>query len=159
MIYCLGILLKGSTNKMTIKKFIKQWLLHACVYFTLLMVVYTAIAAIVNVNDDTLLLDAGRCALFFVFALLLAVANTFFSFENMHVALKVIIHYAVTVAGFYACFLLPLSMQASGVLVGLALFSVIYFVILGLWALFKSRYQRNKENAEAYQSKYKGKGK
>ena len=144
---------------MTVKDFIKKWLTQACIFFTLLMAVYTAIAAIVNVNDDMLLLDASRCALFFVFAVLLAAANTLFSFENLHIAIKVIIHYVTTAAGFYTCFLLPLDLQASHTLVGMTLFTVIYFVIFAIIALFRSRYKRNKENSEAYKRKYIGKGK
>ena len=140
---------------MTAKQFIKKWLSQACINFTLLMALYTAIAAIVNVNDDALLLDASRCALFFVFAVLLAAANTLFDFDSLHVALKIAIHYIVTGAGFYVCLLLPLSMQASGILVGLTFFTVIYFAILGVIALFRARYKRNHENSEAYKSKYK----
>lgn len=140
---------------MTAKQFIKKWLSQACINFTLLMVLYTAIAAIVNVNDDTLLLDASRCALFFVFAVLLSAANTLFDFESLHIALKITIHYVVTAAGFYVCLLLPLAMQASGVLVGMSFFTVIYFAALGVIALFRAKYKQNKENSEAYKSKYK----
>ena len=68
---------------MTVKGFIKKTLTHACVYFTVIMLFYIIIAAIVNVNDSRLLLEAGRTALFFVFSLLLACANTVFSIKAL----------------------------------------------------------------------------
>ena len=139
---------------MTVKDFFKKLLCHACCYFSVCMLVYIAIAAIINVNDDALLLEATRTVLFFVFSLLLALANTVLSIGALSGKLKVIIHYLVTTFAFYACFMLPLSMRASSVLVGLVIFTFVYFIILGIIVAFKSRYRRNAEKAEKYEKHF-----
>lgn len=144
---------------MTVKDFLKKLLCRACCYFTVCMLVYIIIAAIINVNDDALLLEAGRTVLFFVFSLLLALANNVLSLEKLSGKVKVLIHYLLTVFAFYACFMLPLSMRASSVLVGLVIFTLVYFAILGIAVAFKSRYRRNTEKAEKYEKQYSKKTK
>ena len=140
---------------MTIKGFIKKMLVHSCVYFTVAMAAYLVLAAIVNVNDDTLLLDAGRTVLFFVFSVLLSLANTLFSIEKLHMALKIICHYLLTSFGFFVCFMMSLAMRTSQIFVGLVIFTAVYFIILGIVAAFRSRYRANKESSEKYENKHK----
>lgn len=142
-------------SQMTIKSFIKKLLVRSCVYFTVSMLVYMILAAIVNVGESDLLLDAGRCVLFFVFSLLLAGANTVFSIKSLSPALRVIIHYAFTLFGFYVCFIMTLGMRAAQIFIGLVAFTVVYFIILGTVAVFKSKYRRNAELSEKYQDQYK----
>ncbi len=123
------------------------------------MLAYIIIAEIVNVDYDTLLLEAGRTVLFFVFALLLAFANTLLKLERISSKIRILIHFAVTAFAFYACFMLPISMKASSVLVGLVIYTVVYFIIFGIITLFKSKYRSNTEKAEKYEKQYLGKNK
>lgn len=139
---------------MTVKAFIKKMLSHACVYFSCIMLCYIVIATIVNVSDQSLLLDAGRTVLFFVFSLLFALANGIFALENLSTSLRVISHYLITVFSFYACFLLTLSMRAASVIVGLVIFSILYFIVLGLVFSFRSRLRTNVQRAEKYDKQY-----
>ena len=139
---------------MTVKGFIKKTLTHACVYFTVIMLFYIIIAAIVNVTDSRLLLEAGRTMLFFVFSLLLACANTIFSIKALSGGLRLVIHYLITAFGFYACFMLSLSLRASSQLVGLVTFTAVYFAVMGIGALISSRYRANAEKAEKYTKKF-----
>lgn len=139
---------------MTVKEFIKKLLCRACIYFSCIMLCYIIVAAIVNVGDGALLLDAGRTVLFFVFALLFALANGIFALERLSGGTRVLVHYLITVFAFYACFMLPISMRASSVIVGLVVFSLVYFAVLGLTSLFKSRYRTNVERAQGYQKQY-----
>ena len=139
---------------MTVKNFIKKLLVHSCVYFTLCMIVYIIIAAVVNVQYDTLLLEASRTVLFFVFALLMSAANTVLSLPRPSGKLRVLIHFVLTLFAVYTCFMLPLSMRASSVLVGMVIFSVIYFAVLGIVAAFRSKYRRNAEAVEKYNKQY-----
>ena len=117
------------------------------------------IQAIVNVSDETLLLDAGRTALFFVFSLLLALANTVLTIDKLSTAFKVVIHFIIVMFAFYACLLLPLSMPASSVFVGLIFAAIVYAITMGLVALFRSRYKRISENHENYEKKFNKKTK
>lgn len=159
MIYYLGILMKGLSRKMTVKGFLKKLASHACVYFTLCMLAYIIIAAVVNIGDGELLLDAERTVLFFVFSLLFAAANTVLRLERPSGALRVAVHYVLTLFAFYACFILPLSMRASQVLVGAVIFTVLYFAVFGIAMLFRARYRANREASEKYEKQYSKKSK
>ena len=140
---------------MTFKSFTKKLLTTSCVYFTIVMLFYIIITALVNVSEDSLiLLEAGRTVLFFVFAVLLSLANNLFSLKNLSATIRVILHYLICAFAFYACFMLPVNMSASGILVGLVIFSVLYFAILGTITAFKAKYHRNTEKAQAYEQQY-----
>ena len=54
---------------MDLKKTVLKILNHACVTFSVITAVYALIVMLVNVEDDTILLDAGRILLFFLFSL------------------------------------------------------------------------------------------
>ncbi len=140
---------------MTVKSFIKKLLVHSCVYFTVTMLIYMILAAIVNVSDDKLLLDAGRTVLFFVFSLLLAGANTLFSVKSLHISLRIILHYVFTLFAFYVCFMMTMGMRAAQIFVGLVLFTVVYFIVLGIIAAFRAKYKSNTENVQKYEKQYK----
>ena len=155
MLYCGGKLLERIKLQMTVKGFFKKWLVDACVYFTVFMLIYIILAAIVNVGDGALRLDAGRTVLFFVFAFLLAAANTIFRLDRISTALRVIIHYVLTLFGFYSCFLMTLNMRVAQVFIGLVLFTVLYFIIFGIVAAFRAKYRSNTERSEKYEKRYK----
>jgi hypothetical protein len=139
---------------MTAKSFVKKLLTKGCIYFSIIMLVYIIIAAIINVVDDELLLSAGRVVLFFVFSVLLAAANCLYSLDRPSGGARLIIHYLITLFAFYTCFMLSLSLRASSTLVGLVVFTAVYFAIMGVWAAFRAKYRTNKENAEKYISQY-----
>ena len=139
---------------MTVKGFFKKWLNHACVYFTVFMLIYIILAAIVNVGDDALRLDAGRTVLFFLFAFLLSAANTVFKLETLSMSLRLLIHYVLTALGFYFCFIMTLGMRAAQVFIGLVLFTVVYFIVFGVVALFRARYKKNTERSQKYDKRY-----
>lgn len=139
---------------MTVKGFFKKWLNHACVYFTVFMLIYIALAAIVNVGDEELRLDAARTVLFFVFAFLFSAANSIFGLDKLSTALRVVIHYALTALGFYFCFIMTLGMRAAQVFIGLVLFTAVYFAVFGIVALFRARYKKNTERSQKYEKRY-----
>ena len=79
--------------------------------------------------------------------------------DKLATALRVVIHFIIVMFAFYACLLLPLSMPASSVFVGLIFAAVIYAIVMGLVALFRSRYKRISENHENYEKKFNKKTK
>ena len=139
---------------MSAKSFIKNILNRSCVYFSVIMLGYIIVAAIINVIDQDLLLDAGRVVLLFVFSVLLAVANAFFAMDKMSGGVRLLIHFAITTFAFCTCFLLPLSLRASSMLVGMVMFVIGYFAVMGIRAAFRSKYKSNKEAAEQYNNAY-----
>ncbi len=139
---------------MDIKALTKRVLTHACVYFSILTALYSVIVMIMYVDDDAVLLDASRVLLFFVASLLFSLANAVLRISKLHGAMKFIIHYLLTVFAFCACMMLPISPDGSTMLVGIALFSLLYLIIVGIVALFKSRYKRKTETRAEYTSQF-----
>lgn len=120
------------------------------------MVAYSLITVMVNVNDEEILLDAGRVLLFYVFALLFAGANAIKGIEALNRALALILHFIITVFAFYACFFLPVDMSTSNVFVGLAIYTVAYIIVSVIMAVFKSRFKANAEVKQEYKSQFRG---
>ena len=120
------------------------------------MLVYIIIAAAVNVGGGDLLLDASRVILFFVFASLWAIANAIYRSEIAGGAVRLLIHFILMLFAFYTCLMLPLaSLNTSGMVVGFALFVVLYFAFMGISAAISSKYKENKEGSEQYASQFK----
>ena len=142
---------------MTVKNFIKKTLTDACVYFSAIMLIYIIIAAIMNVEESMLLLDAARVVLFFVFACLFSLACYVYKIKNLSGGVRLLCHFLITLFAFYTCLILPLSMRPASVFVGIVLFTILYFVIFGLYALISSKYRANKESHQKYARQFKGK--
>ena len=128
--------------------------LDLSVFFTVIAAIYSLIVMIIYVDDDQVLLDASRLLLFFVASVLFSCANGLFKLKKLNGALRIIIHYLLTLFAFYSCMMLPISPDTSAMFVGLALFSVLYFIVTGLIALFKARYRSRFEEKSAYSSQF-----
>ena len=139
---------------MNFKSFIKRLLINSCIFFSLIMLGYAVVAAIMHVGEDEVLLDASRVLLFYVFSLCFAAANSLKRIQALHKAVALLLHFVITVFAFYACFLLPLGMSSSNVIIGLAVYTVAYVIISAVMALFKSRLKANAEVNEEYVAQF-----
>jgi len=142
---------------MNVKFFIKRLLTNSCIYFSIIMVLYALVTLVMNVNDDEVLLDAGRVLLFYVFALLFAAANSIKEIKALHKAVAILLHYAITAFAFYACFFLPINMTPSNVFIGLAIYTVAYVIVSVIMAVFKARFRANAEVKQDYKPQFKAK--
>lgn len=140
---------------MEFKTIFKKILADTCLYFTLITVAYTVLMLIVNVGEEEILLSAMRLVLNFVFAVLAALAQGLYRKKDYNGALRLILHYGILAIGFYLCFLLSLSLSAAQILIGMVAFTLIYAVVMGCSALFLSRFRRNAQQEEIYQSQFK----
>ena len=145
---------KDRFNRMNIKQTIRKILTDACVLFSFITAIYALIVALVYVNQEQVLLEAGRVVLFFVFSLLVSAANTLYRAKTLSGGIRFLCHFLICTLAFYLCFLLPLSMPGSSVLVGLIFFVLAYFAIMGITSGFASRFRKNREATEEYQSQY-----
>lgn len=139
---------------MDIKKLIKKVLNFSCIYFTVITALYILILQIANVSEGAAAVEAIRVLLYFIASVLLSIANVLYSIKKIHPVLRVVIHYVICVFAFYTCFLLPVGMRSSFMITGIAIFTVVYAVIMGLIALFKSRLKKNRELSAEYQSQF-----
>ena len=102
-------------------------------------------------------MDAMRVFFFFVFSLLIGLANTLFRMQSLSGALRFFLHFLISTLAFFCCFLLPLNMGGSSAIVGVILFMLIYFLVAGIIALFASRFRKNRDQEEQYQRQYTAK--
>ena len=82
-------------------------------------------------------------------------AQGLYRVPKLHGAVRLIAHYAILALAFYLCFLLPASMTASQVLIGLFAFTVIYAIVMGVAAFFRARFRANAEQEAPYASQFK----
>ena len=139
---------------MNIKALIKKALISTCVIFTIITAMYMLILQIINITDVSAAVESGRVLLFFVFSLLLSVANVFLSIPQIHTAIRYIIHYAICVLGFWICFCIPTKMLASQIFVGIIFFTIGYAIIMPLIALFKRRIKKNNTPPQKYEKQF-----
>jgi len=140
---------------MNIKQTVKKILTDACVLFSLITAIYALIVWLVYVKQEQVLMRADLVTLFFVFALLVSGANGIYRYAKFSGALRLLIHFLICTLAFYTCFLLPLSMPGSSVVVGMVFFILAYGLIMLIIAGISSRFKKNKEATEEYKAQYK----
>ena len=139
---------------MNIRNFFQKLVIHASVWYAIITVVYLIILWVVNIGDDEFLIPALRLLFNALFALLASVAWSVYRLPKPSRGLRLLCHYGILALSFYLCFLVPASMNAAQVLIGIVLFSVVYLVAVGLCALFASRFRANAEKEAAYTKQY-----
>ena len=141
---------------MNLKLFAKKTLTSTCIYFTIIMFLYTLVFAIVNSNADILRFDGLLVFSFLGFSFLFAIANFIFSIEAIPVVLRHILHYIVSTAVFAICVLSPFVAEGmSSIVVGTALFTVIYIIVAIPLNIVKSVIKRKREKKSEYKNQFK----
>lgn len=144
---------------MELKKLFKKMLNSTCIIFTVVTALYMLVLQIVNITDSEAAIEAGRVLLFFVFSLLLSIANALLSIEKIHLALRYTFHYVILTFGFWSCFCLPNKMNASRSLVGIVIFSIVYAIIMLIVGLFSRRLKITKKSEKKYEKQFSIKNK
>lgn len=142
---------------MDIKQFIKKYINTACVYFTLITALYMLCMTFITTGDDSPAVEASRVLLFFIFSVLWSIADAIRAFKRIPAILGRVIHFAICIFAFYACFMLPVRMLPSTILTGLVIFTLAYWLVLGIKTFFTSRLQQNREQAQPYKGQFKKK--
>ena len=139
---------------MELKKLFKKLFNSACIIFTVVTASYMLVLQIMNIADSEVAIEAGRVLLFFVFSLLLAIANTLLSVEKIHSALRYILHYVITAFGFWTCFCIPNDMTSSQTLVGIVIFSIVYAIIMIIIGIFARRLKKAQAKEQKYEKQF-----
>lgn len=128
-----------------------------CIYFTFITAAYMLCMVFVTTGDDSPAVEAYRVLLFFTFSALWAIADFVRSIKAIPAPLGAVIHFAICLFGFYACFLLSVKMTPSATLTGLIVFAIIYWICAGVKAFFRSRLKVNREAGKKYENQFKKK--
>ena len=142
---------------MELKKLFKKLLNSTCIIFTVTTALYMLVLQLINITDTDAAVEAGRVLLFFVFSLLLSIANTLLSIKSIHAIARYFLHYAITTFGFWACFCLPNKMDASKTLVGIVIFSAAYAIIMTVVGIFSARLKKSQKVEPKYEKQFSSK--
>ncbi|MBO4283758.1 MAG: DUF3021 family protein [Clostridia bacterium] len=117
---------------MSPKTFIRKILTSSCVICTVISVFFYFIAAIVN-KVESLFNESAvtfrQFLLILLFSFLVALANRLLSVSRLHVALRVLIHYATLLAAFLVVFIWAGKLKINGpaaVFLSIMIFTVLY---------------------------------
>ena len=146
--------LKGQSSIMELKKIFKKLLTSVCIIFTIVTALYMLVLQIINISDSDAAVEAGRVLLFFVFSILLSIANTILSIKKFNVILRYFLHYVISAFGFWVCFCLPNKMNFSRSFVGIVIFSIVYAVIMTIIGIFSHRLNKTKKNEKKYEKQF-----
>ncbi|MBE6629288.1 MAG: DUF3021 domain-containing protein [Ruminococcaceae bacterium] len=142
---------------MNSKDYAKRILLGTCVYYTVVTFLILFLYFLINFD-----LSAGvhPVALITIlpFAFFFSVANTIYRHTELPTWAKLLLHYVLTVGGAFVCLYLPNknpSQQTAASMLLFAVFTVIYFVIMGIVLAVAARIKRVKRDEANYHSVYK----
>ena len=134
-------------------KLFSKFAYHASAYTVLITMLFFAFAKISGLETSPSV-TFGRYALIFAFGLVLSAAEYIFSIDKLNRSLKYALHYVTLAIAFFFVFLTVRSSEdsfafnAATIFASLIIFSVVYFVMLGLYLLFKSAFKSNKSAKE-----------
>ena len=142
---------------MSVKTFIRRVLTSSCIVCTVISVFFYFLAAIVNEVEelfDETAVTFRQFLLILLFSVLVALANRLLSVRRLHVALRVLIHYATLLAAFLVVFIWAGKLKISGpasVFLAIMIFSVLYLVFF-LAAFFTLRFLGSPEEKKKNES-------
>ena len=142
---------------MDIKQFLKNLLITASVYFTLITAAYALLTIFVHVGEEQVLLSATQMLYNFLFSLLAGTAWRLYRMPKWSTPARLFIHYGILVLAFYLCFLFPASMRSGQIIIGVILFTLVYAIIMLITAVFVSRFRANAQKVAHYEKQFREK--
>ena len=129
---------------------IKQIFIGASVSFTVIVIVLSFILAGLSGNQS---IDPIRFLLIFPFSVCLSLANIYHKNEKHAAFLRFFVHSLLTVGGFFLFLYLPAyrNAETSSLFLVLLLFSVLYVIGYGIYALFIGRWKKQVRLESDYQ--------
>ncbi|MBR2388326.1 MAG: hypothetical protein IKB02_06105 [Clostridia bacterium] len=142
---------------MDLKSYVKKTLAGACIYFSIITLLYGLLVALIYTEAEEILLEGSRIYFFFLFSLMFSAANSVLKIESVSSFLRRILHYFITVLAFLFCVLLPATNDKTGasfIIVGLAALTLIYVLIFVAFSLIRSSVSRKQNQKEEYKKHF-----
>lgn len=132
---------------------IKKIITHGCVLNTVLLIVMYSAGMLINEN---FIPTIDRVFSLLFFSLALAGANIFLFSRKLNFPLRLLVHYLFTAAIFYVAFILwgGYNGKASGVLIILVLFTLLYGICVGITAAIRSIFKVSGNTKKEYKKVY-----
>lgn len=135
---------------------IKRVLTQGCVIFTIFMLFVFVIGS--AVPDFGGAIDLKNVLVILLFALVYAAANLLLHIERLAIILRILLHYAATLVGFYFVFVLIAAKATapSAIFVMILFYTVLYAILMGVYqVLFHAIVHRKAEKEQSYERIYK----
>ncbi len=120
-------------------KYIRRIFTSGCIWMTGISLVFFAVAALINSTEQTfgtLGISFPQYLLILLFSFLIAGAGLLLSLPRLHVALRILIHYAVILTGFIVIFAVAgnLNFDSSAkIFVAIVIFTFFYAIIMAVY--------------------------
>lgn len=142
------------------KEFFKKVTLRACVYYTILVGIFSLVLIFMYSAEDTdLALDPTRVLLFLPFCVSLATAGAVLKGDKMSAPARWFLHAILVIGGAFLFLLLPANMPGAQNLVGFFLIAIAYTFFALFYAIFKKRIRTSIEEDKVLREKSKQYGK
>ena len=142
---------------MSTNEYAKKIALGTCVYYTVATFLILFLYFVINVD-----LSAGvnPVALITIlpFAFMFSVANVIYRHTELKFVPRMLLHYVLTVGGAFTCLYLPNKspeQKTAGAILLFLIFTVIYFLIMGVIWIAQARVKTVKRDESKYHSVYK----
>ncbi len=130
---------------MKTRQILKAWLTRACVYFTVVSLILVALQLFSNSGKlEDVHISVLSFFLVFPFGLCLSGAGLLFDVTSLPGWAKRLLHYIITVLSLFVFLYLPANAAVSPTtgLIMLTVFTVFYWIFLGLAVWFRSRVRK-----------------
>lgn len=146
---------------MSAKDISKKIAIHACIYYTATTFLLIFLFWLIS-NDIGRAMHPVALICVLPFSVCFAAANVYFRHANEKtgMALRVAVHYALTMAGFWLFLFLPnksSEQTGAGAFMLFMIVTLLYAIVMGFILYFKARIRRVKRDEAKYTSVYKKK--
>lgn len=141
------------------EKNFKRICLHACVYYTVTTFLLIFLFWLIS-DDITRAMHPVSLMLILPFSLGFAAANTLFQYAKWATWIRVLLHYALTMASIWCFLFLPNKAEgqsASGALILYLILTLIYAIVMGVVLYYRGRIKNITREKSKYISVYKNK--
>ena len=133
------------------KKFIRFWH-QTCSIYTVSALLLLLFNLMISGTLSRSVINANAFLLLFLFAVIFTCANFILGVDRLHYALRVLLHFALTVTGVYAVLYLPLNSSAatSGKLMMLFLMMLVYWIAMGIFLAVRAGVRKVERKEDTY---------
>ncbi len=151
----------SKASKTTEKTSVLHTLLHRIIYpgsliYTVLCTVFYIAGAAFDYNTQQMVLSRKSGFLLLAFSFILASANNLFKSKNLHISLKIFLHYVITSLSFYVLFISVSGYDPgrSSTMILLLVYTVIYFSVCATVLIIRGHNKNKKIASSDYKSIY-----
>ncbi|MDD6799997.1 MAG: hypothetical protein PUE85_06250 [Firmicutes bacterium] len=138
------------------KKILFYFVYPACLYFTIIMIVFGLFATLGGFPQYAPTLTAMLW--FLLFSMAVAAADKIFFLKKINIFFRVLMHYAAVIISFLLVFVVAVSnySNAGGAFLLIIVLSILYFFFAALYFIFRGVSTAKKRDETKYKNQFRG---